>query len=111
MLRHGTMKHEHTPTPRSIDLTPLAHHDVFMRTTLTLDDAIAERLKADAAALGKPLKDVVNDALRLGLDALEERAKAAVPYRSEATDMGLREGLNYDDVAELLARAEREDFA
>lgn len=81
-----------------------------MRTTLTLDDAIAERLKADAAALGKSVKDVANDALRLGLDALEERSKLAVPYRTEPTEMGLREGLNYDDVAELLARAEREDF-
>jgi len=79
-----------------------------MRTTLTLDDAIAERLRSDAAALGRPFKDVVNEAIRLGLDALESRA--AVPFQTQPTDLGLRAGLNYDDVADLLARAEAEDF-
>lgn len=82
-----------------------------MRTTLTIDDAIAERLKADAAALGKPFKEIVNQALRLGLDALESRVRQGVPYRTEPSDLGLRPGLNYDDVADLLARAEQEDFA
>jgi hypothetical protein len=82
-----------------------------MRTTLTIDDAISDRLKADAAAMGKPFREIVNEALRLGLDALESRARQAVPYRTEPSDLGLRPGLNYDDVADLLARAEQEGFA
>jgi len=82
-----------------------------MRTTLTLDADVAERAKADAVALGKPFKVVVNEALRLGLDALESRSMAAVTYRTEPSDLGLglRSGLSYDDVAELLARSERDD--
>lgn len=90
---------------------PPGHHDVSVRTTLTIDDAISERLKADAAAMGKPFREIVNEALRLGLDALESRARPAVPYQTEPSDLGLRPGLNYDDVADLLARAEQEDFA
>ncbi|MEI7781197.1 MAG: DUF2191 domain-containing protein [Planctomycetota bacterium] len=81
-----------------------------MRTTLTLDSDVAERAKADAAAMGKPFKEIVNEALRLGLDALEGRLGMAVPYRTEPSDLGLRSGLTYDDVADLLSRSEREDF-
>jgi hypothetical protein len=39
-----------------------------MRTTLTLDPEVAAKAKAGAAALGKPFKEVVNAALRLGLE-------------------------------------------
>jgi hypothetical protein len=80
-----------------------------MRTTLTLDSDVAERAKADAVAMGKPFKVVVNEALRLGLDALESRSAVAVTYRTEPSDLGLRAGLSYDDVADVLARTERHD--
>ncbi|MSR25660.1 MAG: CopG family transcriptional regulator [Planctomycetaceae bacterium] len=73
-----------------------------MRTTLTLDDALVERLRSDAEALGRSMKDVVNEALRLGLDAMESRV--ALPYRTQPSDLGLRTGFNYDDIAELSDR-------
>lgn len=38
-----------------------------MRTTLTLDDDVAAKLKAEARRTGRAFRDVVNDALRLGL--------------------------------------------
>jgi hypothetical protein len=38
-----------------------------MRTTLTLDDPLAEDLRRLAAESGKPFKVVVNDTLRAGL--------------------------------------------
>ena len=38
-----------------------------MRTTLTLDDDIADQLKEEARLLDLPFKQVVNDALRRGL--------------------------------------------
>lgn len=80
-----------------------------MRTTLTLDPDVAERAKAGAAKLKRSFKDVVNEALRLGLDALE-RGPAAKPYRTEPRPMGLRAGFKYDSVADLLAQSESEDF-
>jgi hypothetical protein len=42
-------------------------HDAFMRTTLTLDPEIAERLKQEAALGRRSFKAIVNDALRKGL--------------------------------------------
>ena len=35
-----------------------------MRTTLTLDDDVAARLKAEARRTGKPFKQLVNECLR-----------------------------------------------
>lgn len=81
-----------------------------MRTTLTLDPDVAAKVKKGAARLGKPLKEVVNMALRAGLDAVLKPA-AAKPYRTRARPMGLRRGLSYDNVSELLARAEGEDHS
>jgi predicted transcriptional regulator len=40
-------------------------YDVDMRTTLTLDDDVADRTRALAHKLRKPFKAVVNEALRL----------------------------------------------
>ncbi len=38
-----------------------------MRTTLSLDEEVAERLRQEVAASKRPFKQVVNDALRRGL--------------------------------------------
>ena len=54
------------PTTR-FDIIFARHHDVSMRTTLTLDDDIADALKEQARLLNAPFKRVVNDALRRGL--------------------------------------------
>lgn len=43
-----------------------------MRTTLTLDDDVAARLEQSRRG-GRTLKEVVNEALRAGLDALDQR--------------------------------------
>ncbi len=52
----------------------------------------------------------MNEALRLGLDALERASEEAKPYRTEPAPLGLRSGLSYDNIGELLAQTEREDF-
>lgn len=79
-----------------------------MRTTLTLDPDVAAKAKKGAAQLGKPFKEVINAALRVGLDIILAPPQAK-PYRTQPRPMGLREGFSYDDIAELLARAEGED--
>jgi hypothetical protein len=45
-----------------------------MRTTLSLDDDVLERARAVSAKLRTPLKKVVNEALRAGLDQMESPA-------------------------------------
>ena len=76
-----------------------------MRITLTLDPDIAAKVKRGAKKLGKPLKEVINAALRMGLDHVLN-PPSAKPYRTEPRPMGLRQGFSYDNIAELLARAE-----
>ena len=81
-----------------------------MSTTLTLDPDVAAKAKKSAAKLRKPFRDVINTALRIGLDEVL-KPPAARRYRTKARPLGLRSGLNYDNISELLARAEGEDHA
>ena len=80
-----------------------------MRTTLTLDPDVAAKARKGAARLGKPFKEVVNAALRIGLDQVLQPASAK-PYRTKPRPLGLRRGLSYDNIGELLTRAEGEDY-
>ena len=79
-----------------------------MRTTLTLDPDIAAKAKRGAARLNKPFKEVINAALRVGLDAILA-PPGAKPFRTHARPLGLRTGFSYDNISELIAAAEGED--
>ena len=74
-----------------------------------MDADVLERARALAARLKVPFKTVVNEALRAGLRETEKPAECR-PYRTVARDLGLRPGFSYDNIAELLAQAEGEDF-
>jgi hypothetical protein len=80
-----------------------------MRTTLTLDPDVAAKAKKGAAKLGKSFKEVVNAALRIGLDQVLKPPDAK-PYRTKPRPLGLRRGFSYDNIGELLARVEGEDY-
>jgi hypothetical protein len=73
-----------------------------MRTTVTLDDDVAAKLKAEARRMGKPFKTVLNECLRIALSSGRGRARS-VSFRIETRDLGaLRPGLSLDNIAELL---------
>ncbi len=77
-----------------------------MRTTLTLDEDVAAKLKSEARQSGKSFREVVNNALRRGL-ALRREAKGTKPFRVVARDLGeLRPGLRIDSVADLVEQVE-----
>ena len=80
-----------------------------MRTTLTLDADVAAKAKRGAARLGKPFKSVINAALRIGLEEVLKPA-AAKPYRAKPLPLGLKKGFSYDNIGELLAQIEGEDY-
>ena len=80
-----------------------------MRTTLTLEPDIAAKAKKGAAKLGKPFKDVINEALRIGLDEVLHPPEAK-PYSYKTRPMGLRPGLNLDNIGELLAQLDGETY-
>jgi hypothetical protein len=77
-----------------------------MRTTLTLDEDVAAKLKAEMRRSGKSFRDTVNDTLRYGL--VEKRVVTRRrPFKVEARDLGnLRPGLSLDNVGELLEQIE-----
>ena len=77
-----------------------------MRTTLTLDDDVAVKLKA--AAKNRPFRAVVNETLRAGLKALEKPAPARKPYRTRGFDLGPSLVGSLDNVEEVLSRVEGE---
>jgi hypothetical protein len=72
-----------------------------MRTTLTLDPDVARKARQYAGKHGTPFKDVVNRALRIGLEALE-RKQAPPPFHTEPKPLGLRSGVSLDNIAEVL---------
>ncbi len=80
-----------------------------MRTTLTLETDVAAKVKRAAHRRKQPLKEVINTALRLGLDQME-RPVSARPYLTRPRPLGLHDGLSYDNLADLIVRGETEDF-
>jgi plasmid stability protein len=77
-----------------------------MRTTLTLDDDVAAKLKAESRRSGRSFRDLVNETLRRGL--VNRRAAAArQAFKVTARDLGnLRPGLSLDNIAELIEQVE-----
>ncbi len=80
-----------------------------MRTTLSLDEDVLQKARTLASQLHVPFKAVVNEALRLGLNELEKPSRQR-PYKTVPHDMGLRSGLDLDNVQEMLAHAEGQAF-
>lgn len=77
-----------------------------MRTTLTLEDDVAAKLRAKLKkSVGKTFKDVLNDTLRLGLIA-ENDLKKGEKFRVRSRSLGVNKGLNYDNIGELIEQIE-----
>lgn len=77
-----------------------------MRTTLTLDEDVAAKLKSEMRATGKPFKEVVNESIRLGLMAKKQRPRKPFKVR----DIGARMGLNFTNVERMLEEIEGPDY-
>lgn len=79
-----------------------------MRTTLTLDPDVAQKLKRRMAEKKLTLKEAVNQALRAGLAV--EKPKPKVPFKVRAHPMGLLPGIDPNKMNQLLDDLEVEDF-
>jgi len=76
-----------------------------MRTTLTLDEDLAKRLKELARQGGRSFKEVTNEVIRRGLSFGESQVEGITPFRVEAKACGLKPGVDphklnqiYDDL-------------
>jgi len=74
-----------------------------MRTTLTLDEDVAAKLRAESR---RPFREIVNETLRRGL-ASRRVAGQRQSFKITARDLGdLKPGLSLDNVAELVEHVE-----
>ena len=80
-----------------------------MRTTLTLEPDVAREIKARMAAQKSTMKQVVNDALRRGLAAVDS-APAMKPFRVEPHSFGLRPGIDPDKLNQLVDELEVQEY-
>ncbi len=81
-----------------------------MRTTLTLDADVAAALKKVLTSRGMTLKAAVNEAMRRGLQAMEEPKATRAPYQTPSDDLGKCLIGSLDDAAEALALGEGDAF-
>jgi hypothetical protein len=76
-----------------------------MRTTLTLDEDVAAKLRAEVKRSGGPFRKVVNETLRRGL-ASQRTPVRQPPFKVVPRDLGLRPGLSLDNISELIEQIE-----
>ena len=75
-----------------------------MRTTLTLDDDVAAKLREETRRTGKSFKETVNRVLRKGLNTPEKKTIGS--FNVSPKKLKPRVALNYDNIGELLEQIE-----
>jgi hypothetical protein len=78
-----------------------------IRTTVTLDDDVLERVKRESRSRGASFRDTLNDLLRTALLNAQSKPRRH-SLKIKPTHMGYRAGLNYDDIESLLELGEGE---
>lgn len=81
-----------------------------MRTTLTLEADVAARLEKLREQRDGSLKDLVNDLLRRGLEAVERGSEAREPYRIAPHDAGQCRIPDLDSLHHSLSIGEGEGY-
>lgn len=81
-----------------------------MRTTLTLERDVAERLTREVRRTGKSLKATVNEALRLGL-GLVGKPPRTPPFKVEPHAFGFAPGVDLDRLNQLADEIEAQETA
>jgi hypothetical protein len=80
-----------------------------MRTTLTLDPDVAERIRQELATGKVSLKELVNRGLRTGLN-LESVPVSGAPFRVEPHASGYKAGVDALKLNQLVDELESEEF-
>jgi hypothetical protein len=79
-----------------------------VRTTVTLDEDVAERLKATARERGISFKAALNEAARSGLS---QGRSASTAYRVDSRELELRPGIDLDKALRLAGELEDSELA
>lgn len=81
-----------------------------MRTTVTLEDDVAARLKKLANRRGLSFKAILDEVLRRGL-AAQDRPAGRTPFVVEPHSGGFRPGVDPMRLNQLVDQLDAEDFA
>ena len=80
-----------------------------IRTTVSLEGDVLDRVKEESRARGESFRDTLNNLLRFALSA-GKNTQSKAPFEIRPFhDMGEIPGLNYDKISDLLDYAEGED--
>ena len=80
-----------------------------MRTTLTIEEDVAQQLRQRMAEKKLPLKRVVNDALRVGLSKTGKKERTT-RFVVKPHSFGFLPGIDHDKLGQLLDQLDTEDF-
>ena len=80
------------------------------RTTLTLDPDVANELERRRRQRGTTMKREVNELLRLGLSRVQAPEASTKRFETKALPLGKPLLESFDDIAEVLALAEGEEY-
>lgn len=82
-----------------------------MRTTLTLEKDVAAQIEKLRRSRGSTLKQIINEALRQGLRLMSNPSPAKrTRFKTRSFSVGQCRLANLDNIAEVLAIAEGEDY-
>ena len=102
-LSHAAIGNPHVRSKLDILMSKRQHQDV--RTTLTIDEDVAAKLKAESRKTGRSFKETVNACLRVGL-SLGKPRKSIPAFHVRPQDMGLQPGVSLDKISTLLDEIE-----
>jgi hypothetical protein len=78
-----------------------------VRTTVTLDDDVIDRVKRVSRSRGASFRETLNELLRTALVGLDKKSPVRT-LKIKPFPMGYKPGLNYDDTESLIEYGEGE---
>jgi hypothetical protein len=93
-----------------LDINNISHHDVCMRTTLTLEPDVEKMLREEVHRQRRPFKEIVNEALRRGLTNAGQREPRG-RFRVRPHQTSLRPGIDSGSLNRLADELEDESVA
>jgi len=83
---------------------------LIVRTTLTIDDDLVRELREKAHKTGSPFKEIVNRAIRVGLEQIDKPTQLK-PFKCKSYSLGYPPRADLDHALDLADRLESEEIA